>query len=342
MKTLAPGPVPGELFDERPLEIAGFSFKAHGVTPVGKPSAQQWQQAFQFAEACGKAAGFWIGDLLRYAETRREWREVLDQLKAHTKLSEKTLRNQEIIAAKVDEHERAIAPSHAHAAEVAALPRHDQARYLARAREEGWTRGELRMHIKADRRRRVIEGQALLKGQYRVIYADPPWAYRQNRPTESGEMRRAEEAYPTMSVEDLCKLPVAAHATEDAVLALWATAPLLLQNPGPREVIEAWGFTYKTNYVWDKVVGMPGSYSYVCHEHLIIATRGSGTPDIPISQHDHDSVITAKRDGEHSEKPQVVRKMLEQLYPAGKRLELFGRQKHPGWTVYGNDARLWK
>jgi N6-adenosine-specific RNA methylase IME4 len=332
----------GDLFDLRPIELPGFRLTARSAVAVGKPSAEQFQHVLAFATAAHQASPYWIGDLMAYAESRQDWAEKRDQVVAVTGLAEKTIANLTYVSTHVEAHEREIAPSMGHAAEVAALPRPQQTKYLHKAKDEGWTTRELRQHIRAERRTRVIDGQAVLRGKYRVIYADPPWSYTNHTPLEDGSLRRAEEAYPSMSIADLCRLPVEAHALPDAVLWLWATTPLLLQNPGPREVLEAWGFAYKTNYTWDKVLGMPGSYSYVTHETLIVATRGSGTPDIPITQHDHDSVIVERRSGQHSEKPELFRKLIQQLYPRGPYLELFGRKKVQGWTVFGNDARLWQ
>jgi N6-adenosine-specific RNA methylase IME4 len=141
-----------------------------------------------------------------------------------------------------------------------------------------------------------------------------------------------------MTIAEICKVPVEAHSRPDAVLFLWVTAPLLLQQPGPREVIEAWGFTPKTGIVWDKVLGNFGHYVHACHEHLIIATRGSCLPDRPTPQ--PDSVQTIRRGDVHSQKPEEFRKLIEQLYD-GPYLELFGSERVEGWSVFGNDARLW-
>jgi N6-adenosine-specific RNA methylase IME4 len=220
-------------------------------------------------------------------------------------------------------------------AEVAALEPIEQERWLEKAEAEGYTRAELRSEISAARRRSVIKGQAQLAGMYRVIYADPPWRYN-DRGAAHG---RAESHYSTLSIEDLCKLPVEAHAMPNAALFLWCTAPLLLENPGPREVIEAWGFTYKANFVWHKVLGMPGAYNRVVHEHLLVATRGNGRPDVPTPQ--PLSVITLRRSDEHSAKPAEVRQMIERHYTIGPYLELFGRERAEGWTVFGDDAKLW-
>jgi N6-adenosine-specific RNA methylase IME4 len=142
-----------------------------------------------------------------------------------------------------------------------------------------------------------------------------------------------------MTIDELCKLPVKAHALENSVLFCWVTAPMLYENPGPREVIEAWGFKSKTGMVWDKVLGNWGHYVRVHHEHLIIATRGSCMPDSPTPM--PDSVQTFRRDGEHSHKPEDFRRIITNLYTRGPYLELFGRRPCEGWSVFGNDARLW-
>jgi N6-adenosine-specific RNA methylase IME4 len=140
-------------------------------------------------------------------------------------------------------------------------------------------------------------------------------------------------------------LPVEAHATPDAVLFFWVTAavPLFLfgrRDAGSGAADHAWGFTPKTGQVWDKVLPAGGSYVAVRHEHLIICTRGSCTPDHPVPM--PPSVVTERRDpmAIHSAKPDTFRKQIERMYD-GPRLELFGRERHEGWTVFGNDASLW-
>ena len=341
--TKAVTPAGGSLaFDARPIELAGFRLYGRGVRAVGSPTLDQWVSATQFAAAAQESSPYWVGDLLTYAENRVDWAEKMDQAIGLTGLAHQTILNLTWISRSVDVPERVIAPSIAHAAEVAALPQPSQRKFLQKARDEEWSRSELRQAVRAAKRTKVIEGQARLEGQYRVIYADPPWTYRQNTPTASGEMTRSEERYPGMSIDEICALPIAAHVARNAVLFLWVPVPFLLQNPGPREVLEAWGFEYKGGYVWDKVHGMPGSYSYVNHEHLLIGTRGIGTPDVPISGHDHDSVQVFRREGEHSAKHKEFRGLIESLYTTGPYLELFGREKVKGWTVFGNDARLWQ
>lgn len=316
-----------------------FALTQSGLVVTGRPSFQQWAGIGDVLHFLDAGVPYAIGDWLAYGESREEWGEKIHQAMGVTGLSEKTLRNYVAIARSVEEPERLLAQTVAHASEVAALPRPDQTKWLDKSRTEGWTRHELRKHIRSAKRMRVIEGQATLEGMFRVFLADPGWRYDSAGGASDGAFRTAEETYPTMSIEDLCRLPVAAHALPDSVLFLWVTAPMLLENPGPREVIEAWGFKPKSGMVWDKVLGNFGNYVRVHHEHLIIATRGSCTPDAPTPQ--PDSVQTVRRSDEHSEKPEEFRQIIDRLYTHGRKVELFARKQTPGWIALGNDCRLW-
>ncbi len=164
--------------------------------------------------------------------------------------------------------------------------------------------------------------------KYRVIYADPPWSYDCERFGNTGDVHRH---YPTMSLEDICALPVGEIAEDDAVLFLWVTSPMLMKA-GP--VIDAWGFEYKTSLVWDKQRHNFGFYVSVRHELLLLATRGSCRPDIAELE---DSVVSIERNG-HSEKPREFRDLINRLYTHGNRIELFARQAAPDWDAWGNEV----
>lgn len=332
------------MFDDRPIRMGGFVLKALGATPerrAGKPSAEDWQLAFDYATSSEESSPYWVGDLLVYAESREDWKRIFDQLISKTKLAPGTLHNRTSISRHVNIEAREMAPTPTHAASVATLAPAEQLRVLRRVRDEGLNVSQTRKVVKRLTRPRIIEGQATLKGRYRVIYADPPWKYDNNREMPDGSQTPAEDSYEGMTIAEICALPVPLHTQRDAVLFMWVTNSHLLQNPGAREVIEAWGFKYRTNYAWNKVNGRPGHYSYSQHELLLVCVRGACTPDVSILQHDHASVFTEKRRGEHSAKPDFARKLIEGLYPDGTRLELFGRKKVLGWTVFGDDARLW-
>lgn len=319
--------------DIRPLTLGLYTLTATGLEIKGRPTWEEHCGVGDFIQRAKAASGFWLADWLRYGESRRDWQGRLDQAVSATGLSEKTLKNVRAVGAIAKSVRREDVEFGLHEV-VASLDPIEQAEWLARSAEEGWTVRELRLELRSAKRRRVIDGQAVLNGLHRVVYADPPWLYGDRPPSGSG----AQQHYAGMSIEALCKLPVQAHTYSDAVLFLWTTAPMLMANPGPREVIEAWGFTPKTGLVWDKVHHVFGHYVSVRHEHLIIATRGSCTPDRPTPM--PDSVVTERQEGEHSSKPESFRKLIEKLYD-GPYLELFGRQKVEGWSVFGDDASLW-
>ena len=161
---------------------------------------------------------------------------------------------------------------------------------------------------------------------YQVIYADPPWRYSFSR-TDS---RKVENHYQTMTQTDLCAacpVPVAG----DAVLYLWATAPKLLEA---LEVMEAWGFRYVTQAVWDKErLGM-GFWFRGQHELLLVGVKGRFSP--PATSVRRSSVFRHPR-GRHSEKPAAVRDHIAAAHPDARRIELFARTRAPGWDAWGND-----
>lgn len=160
---------------------------------------------------------------------------------------------------------------------------------------------------------------------YGIIYADPPWCY--DNTCSQGGVR---EQYQTMSDEEICALQV--PAAKDSVLYLWATAPRL---PIALEVINSWGFDYKSCAVWDKVRLGIGYWFRGQHELLLCGVRGNVRPppvELRIS-----SVIRCKS-GQHSRKPDYIRSMIEKWYPDAKRLEMFSRLKRPGWDVFGNQV----
>lgn len=165
------------------------------------------------------------------------------------------------------------------------------------------------------------------KGKYRIIYADPPWKYGDERSGMGG----AADQYSLMDLEDIKALEVKDLAEEDSVLFMWGTAPLLKEA---LEVIEVWGFQYKTHMVWNKQKGPQGNYVSPRHELLFIATKGSCTPD---TNDRPNSVQTIERTGRHSEKPQEFRSLIEQLYTYGNKIELFTRKQIEGWEGFGNE-----
>jgi N6-adenosine-specific RNA methylase IME4 len=321
-----------------PIRIGCYILTETGIEVEGEPTLSEHQGVGDFISRAHKASGWWVADWLRYGESRKDWKEKLDAVLDVTGYEYETAMNLKYLGENVPSSRRRADVDISKHFEVAPLPAKEQEQWLERTAEHGWTKRELRNEIRAAARVRVIQGQAHLEGMYRVILADPPWLYGDSDATADGSLGKAERHYPGMTIEALCNLPVKAHALENSILFCWVTAPMLYENPGPREVIEAWGFKPKTGRVWDKVLGNYGHYGHVTHEHLIIATRGSCLPDAPTPA--PKSVFTIRR-GEHSEKPEDARKTIMQQYTTGPYLELFGRKPVKGWSVFGNDPRLW-
>jgi len=191
-------------------------------------------------------------------------------------------------------------------------------------------RGEKSL-LQARREARVIaqaelEQAPLPTGKYRIIYADPPWRYGNMMPEYAPEQA---DHYPTMTVSEICALPIADLAEDNAVLFLWVTSPILEES---FQVIRAWGFQYKSSFVWDKIKHNMGHYNSVRHEFLLVCVRGSCQPDVPKL---FDSVLSEERT-KHSRKPETFRTIIDTIYPHGRRVELFAREQHEGWDGYGN------
>ena len=168
-----------------------------------------------------------------------------------------------------------------------------------------------------------------MKKKYSIIYSDPPWSY--NDKQNTNKLGGAIKHYPTMDLVALCELPVKTIIEKDAVLFLWVTSPLL---EDAFIVVKAWGFRYKTSFVWDKVLHNMGHYNSVRHEMLLVCTKGKMVPQVKKL---FDSVQSIERE-KHSKKPQIFREIIDTIYPQGNRIELFARQKNQGWDTWGNEV----
>lgn len=222
----------------------------------------------------------------------------------------------------------AITKKQSHYAQELSRNEDSIARVVAKAREQDEV--PVRQHVLRDIRLKnpKVETRPIPKDKYTIVYADPPWQYRDKMTEKYGT---AEHHYATMSIQELCNLPIKNNLAKNAVLFLWVTSPLLSEC---WSVIDAWGFEYKASFVWDKIKDNYGHYNSVRHEFLLICTRGSCLPQ---TKKQNDSVISIERT-KHSEKPEYFRKLICSMYPQGRKLELFGRKKVDGWTVYGNEV----
>lgn len=174
------------------------------------------------------------------------------------------------------------------------------------------------------------KAQSVPTGTYNVILADPPWQY-----DNTGLEGAAINHYDTMAVPELCDLltTIELGVSDNAVLFMWVTAPML---DVAMEVVNAWGFDYKTNIVWHKLQNGSGLGHYVRVEHelLLICTRGSFTP---LTKHPISSILATPL-REHSRKPDESYEIIERLYPDCSYIELFARTKRDGWDAWGNEV----
>src|SRR3990170_4383255 len=95
-----------------------------------------------------------------------------------------------------------------------------------------------------------------LSEKYKVIYADPPYAFR-NKRTGGSMSSGSESQYPTMSLQELSALPVPLIADKDSVCFLWASVALL---PDSLSLLSAWGSQYKTSIFWRKIMSLGMGY----------------------------------------------------------------------------------
>lgn len=172
--------------------------------------------------------------------------------------------------------------------------------------------------------------------RYSTILADPPWQF-QNRTGKMAPEHKRLLRYPTMELKEIMELPVAKMAAARSHLYLWV--PNALLQDGLR-VMEAWGFTYKTNLVWYKIRkdGGPdgrgvGFYFRNVTELLLFGLRGSMRTLQP-GRTQVNIVPTRKR--EHSRKPDEIYSLIEDCSP-GPYLELFARFRREGWDQWGNE-----
>lgn len=169
--------------------------------------------------------------------------------------------------------------------------------------------------------------QLIAAGQtFGTIYADPPWAY-----ANTSTRASAKKHYRTMTVSQIAELPVEQVAAESCHLHLWTTNAFLFDS---ERIIEAWGFEYRSCYVWVKPQMGIGNYWRVSHEFLLLGVRGQFRFDV----HNQKSWGEFRRT-KHSEKPDKVRHILEQVSPS-PRLELFSRRLVPGWTCLGDQVSM--
>jgi len=166
--------------------------------------------------------------------------------------------------------------------------------------------------------------------KYQVIYADPPWDVKRGPDWKSNGPSK-NLPYPTMSIENIKALPVKQLADKNAHLYLWTINKYIVEA---YEVAKMWGFNVSCLLTWCKPrhgIGIGGTFVQTT-EHLLFCRRGTHKAKKRI-----DSTWFEHKRLRHSEKPHFFRNMIVSVSD-GNRIELFARQRTPGWDVWGNEV----
>lgn len=174
--------------------------------------------------------------------------------------------------------------------------------------------------------------------RFGCVLADPPWRF-ENRTGKVAPEHKRLSRYPTLTLDEICALPVADHLEDRAHCYLWVPNALL---PEGLRVLAAWGFDYKSNLIWHKERKDGGSdgrgvgfYFRNVTEVILFGTRGKNARTLAPGRRQVNYLTTRKR--EHSRKPDEQYGLIEAC-SWGPYLELFGRGLRDGWTVWGNQA----
>lgn len=319
--------------EKQTVDIIKFEkarFEKNKLSISDNITIEEWKDLGQCLKQVEGSVQFWIGDWARFGDKKGFTGKLLDravynELEELTGLDRGTLKNYKSIADNVKPSLRNDSLSFNHHVEVAKLPEEQQIEFLQKAADEKMSVRELRQEIR-ESQHSDKKPTELPEGIFNIIYCDPPWQY----DFAETDNRKIENQYPTMTVEELCEMKLPTFAT-DCLLLMWATSPKLCEA---LQVVQAWGFNYKTHSIWDKEkIGM-GYWFRGQHELLIVATKGNFSPPEP--DYRNSSVYREAREG-HSVKPSFYYDWIDSAFQ-GSKIELFARSKREGWEAWGNES----
>jgi N6-adenosine-specific RNA methylase IME4 len=172
--------------------------------------------------------------------------------------------------------------------------------------------------------------------KYAVLYADPPWRY--GKPQHGGKGKSntggAASHFPVVTVKTMMTWDIASICEADCQMFMWSSSPHL---PQAIKLAEAWGFQHWTTvqFVWHKQRTNPGSHTLSSVELCLGFSRGL----IPKPRGARNvRQFYSELRGKHSAKPHEFRKRIELMYPTQRKIELFARERFPGWDAWGNEV----
>jgi N6-adenosine-specific RNA methylase IME4 len=177
------------------------------------------------------------------------------------------------------------------------------------------------------------------EGKFQVVLADPPWSYT----GQQDKWGAAAKFYDTMSLIDICRLPVGDLLDKESVVFVWATGPKL---DAALWTIDQWGLHYRgVAFVWVKTkkdgtpIGAQGVRPSIVKpltEFVLAASTVKTGRPLPLASEAVVQTVFAPK-GEHSAKPDAVQDRIEAMYPAALKIELFARRRRAGWAAWGNE-----
>lgn len=301
--------------------------------PEGTPF-EEWERLGGTLQQMERAVMWWIGDWLRFGE--RKYGETYTQAIEATGLSKSSLQDAKWVAGAFEPSERSEHLPWSHHAATASLPKGERTALLERAVADGLSVRETKALAKQEKNRvgaspaqNTCTTDDLAKlidrgDRFGTIYADPPWTY-DNQSTRAAQGGH----YGGMTVDELCDLPVRELASKDAHLHLWTTNAFLFDCA---RIFEAWGFEFRSSFIWVKPQMGIGNYWRNSHEFLLTGIRGNAKR---FNDRSLKSWLECDR-SRHSEKPFIIRDMIRRASP-GPYLEMFARTPADGWTCWGNE-----
>lgn len=175
-------------------------------------------------------------------------------------------------------------------------------------------------------------------GPFDIVYADPAWSYRGREQFGfQGDVGvstgGATKQYETLSLTEICYMPVPEITAPDALLFLWVCGPLLEDG---LQCLHSWGFEFaQVAFAWEKQRTNPGYYTMTSVELCLVGKQGR-IPQPRGSRNERQFLSELRT--EHSAKPSEVRARIERMFPEQRKVELFARGRYPGWTVWGNEV----
>jgi N6-adenosine-specific RNA methylase IME4 len=317
-------------------------------------SLEQWKRVGEQLHHIEHGHQWWIGDWWAYGEHSYGERKALTDSKDWRGPKFQACADAGTVCRAFETSRRREVVPFTHHREVAGLPAEEADELLDWCEREHAATGkvppkhELRAEVAQRNKRRADPGKAGTGRiedlhaaaeaglKYGTIYADPPWLY-----GNQGTRAATSKHYDGMTVGEIAALPIDKLAADDAHLHLWTTNGFLFECP---KIFDAWGFEFRSSFIWAKTQIGIGNYWRNSHEFLLTAIRGDAKRFLDDAK-DMKSWVVDDNDrswfecarGRHSAKPEQVRRMIERASPL-QRLELFARDRTDGWFYWGNEV----